>query len=226
MQTRLLVVASIALVGCGPPTPRDTHPRTIIHESVETGIHWDFPYRLGDISQQPAGRENLWVSSLNYYPNPIDGDSIQGARALIVAINDGASWSKGDVLSELVTDQTIFTIDGFDPLDRAGYTFTVVSDSSGNWAAGDTSTSIQQAVRDDGGNIVMILRWKMQSSPDEEPPGSLRWQGGALQTLRLCPEDERIAQGASPIGWCAFRCEAPSYVDPAYQLGEYPICTN
>ncbi len=226
MKARLLVV-SILLTGCGGGTgDTNTFPQTIIHQSVETGIHWDFPYRLADISQQPAGRENLWVSQLNYYPNPINGDSIQGAHNLIVAINDGADWSKGDVISDMTFDETIFTVDGFDPMDRVGYTFTVISDTAGNWAAGDTSKTMQEAIRDADGNLTGVRRWKMQSSPDEAPPASPRWQGGALQTLELCPSSDYIGQGASPIGWCAFRCEAPSYTNTSYQLGEYAICTE
>jgi hypothetical protein len=208
--------------GGGAEDPNAGFPETTMHEAVETGIHYDFTYRGQDERAQP-GREGMWVTKLNVYPNAIEGSTLLGAINRTVAINDGDTWDLGEEVDALVMDISIRTVDGFDPMDRIVYTLVAISDSTGAYGPGDTNNIIQEAERDGAGNVTVVKRWKLQTSEDEAAPVLPRWQGGQTTTLRLCPEAERIAQGESVIGWCAFACETPS-LDEDYQLGQYSVC--
>ncbi len=220
----IVFLGSVLFMGCigAGEDLADEFPRTTMHEAVETGIQYDFTYRAGDELPAP-GREGMWVSKMNYYPNLPEGAVIAGAENHTMAINEGDTWDLGELAGNVVFDVQLRTIDGFDPMDRVAYTAVVLSDTMGVLGTGDTNDLLQEAVRDADGKVTLVKRWGVQVSEDEAAPTLPGWQGGSLTTLELCPEAERIAQGDAVQGWCAFACELVT-LDAAHQLGEYELC--
>ncbi len=221
----LLAVGCLFILACGGQGQdlEKGFPRTTFHEAVDAGVlQYAFTYRAADESPQPT-RPGMWAGKLNYYGNPMDGNVMRGAVNRTVAVNEGDTWDLGELVFELVMDISVRTIDGFDPMERVAFTLVAISDTSGGYGPGDTNDLIQETIRDDDDNPIKVSRWKVQSAEDEVAPETPVWMGGQLIPEQLCPEAQRIAQGESVVGWCAFECELYS-LDEQYQLGQYSLC--
>ncbi|MFC1611583.1 hypothetical protein ACFL6C_11545 [Myxococcota bacterium] len=224
-------VGAVGMMACGDDDDDDTRVASLV-DIMEEGIHHYRTFPAFRVAANITPQIPATVFGLCKYAGiKRTGDWSLDQEMQCYVFNTTDGYTRGQHLSTATLKGDFEKIDGFDPMERVRWTFTVESDNTGVFSAGAQVDWIVTGSEgsQDGDGPQYILKWTGYDTLDENRPTTAYFEGGKIFYFARCLGKETLSDAQN--NFCNVGCQHPmpdiaQQMAAPYEPDNFPICTK